>query len=346
MRQLTVLLYLLELLILANPGHTQDTTGDPLPSWNEGNSKQTILDFVARVTKQGGPDFVPEEARIATFDNDGTLWTEQPLYTEFIFTIDRVKELAPQHPEWKTKQPYAAALQNDLKALSASGDRGMFELILTTHSELTIDQFTQTVTEWLSHAQQQRFHRAYTDCIYQPMVELLSFLRANGFKTYIVSGGEVEFMRPWTEKAYGIPPEQVIGTTLKTTYEMNDGRPVLERMPKIDSIDDGPGKPENIGKIIGRRPIAAFGNSDGDQQMLEWTSSGPSPSLAALVHHTDAQREYSYDRTSSVGRLDKALDEANQKHWLIIDMKHDWKTIFPPAPSKPRARQWLSQKER
>jgi phosphoserine phosphatase len=302
---------------------------DPLPSWNDGAAKHAIVDFVTRVTKDGGPDFVPVDSRIVTIDNDGTLWTEQPIYTEFAFTFDRVKEMAPQHPEWQTEQPYAAVLHHDMKALAASGDRGIFQLIAVTHSGVTTDQFSQIVTDWLSHAEQPRFKRPYTQCVYQPMLEVMSYLRANGFKTYIVSGGEVEFMRPWTEKTYGIPPEQVIGTTLKTEYEMKDGAPVLERLPQIDSVDDGPGKPENIGKIIGRRPIAAFGNSDGDQQMLEWTAAGPGPRLMVLVHHTDAQREYSYDRASSVGKLDKALDEATAKHWTVIDMKSDWKTIFP-----------------
>jgi phosphoserine phosphatase len=329
-RRTTLLLYVLLLCVACAAAQS-----DPLPSWNNDSTKQAILDFIARVSKQGGPDFVPVEARIATFDNDGTLWTEQPVYTEYAFTFDRVKQLASQHPEWKTEQPYAAVLQNDMKALAASGDRGAFQLILATHAGMSTDQFSQIVTEWINHAEHPKFHRPYTECIYQPMVELLTFMRANGFKTYIVSGGEVEFMRPWTEKAYGIPPEQVIGTTLKTKYELNGANPALERQPEIDSIDDGPGKPENIGKIIGRRPIAAFGNSDGDQQMLEWTAAGGGPRLMALVHHTDAQREYSYDRASSVGRLDKALDEATARQWLVIDMKNDWKVIFPPGPTVP-----------
>lgn len=325
-RRLSTFLCLFALLVCAATAVAQS---DPLPSWNDGATKQAILDFVARVTKEGGPDFVPVEARIATFDNDGTLWVEQPIYTEFVFTFARVKELAPQHPAWKTEQPYAAVLHNNMEALATTGDQGAFRLILATHSGMSTDQFSQMVVDWLSHAEHPRFHRPYTECIYQPMVEVLAFFRAHGFKTYIVSGGEVGFMRPWTGKAYGIPPEQVIGTTLKTRYELNNGSPALERLPQIDAIDDGPGKPENIGKIIGRRPIAAFGNSDGDQQMLEWTAAGDGLRLMALVHHTDALREYAYDRKSSVGRLDKALDEATAKHWLVIDMKNDWKTIFP-----------------
>ena len=307
------------------------TGADPLPSWNDGATKQAIVDFVTRVTKEGGPDFVPPGDRIATFDNDGTLWTEQPIYTEFAFVFDRVEEMAPQHPEWQTQQPYAAVLHHDMKAVAASGDRGMFEMLVATHANVTTDQFSKIVTDWLSHAQHPRFKRPYTECVYQPMLEVLAYFRASGFKTYIVSGGEQDFMRPWTEKTYGIPVEQVVGTTLKTEFEMKDGSPVLERLPQIDSIDDGPGKPVNIGKFIGKRPVAAFGNSDGDQQMLEWTAAGSGSRLMVLVHHTDAQREYSYDRASSVGKLDKALDEATAKHWLVIDMKSDWKTMFPAA---------------
>jgi len=304
---------------------------DPLPSWNDGATKQAIEDFVARVTKEGGPDFVSPADRIATFDNDGTLWTEQPIYTEFTFTFDRIQQLAPQHPEWQTKQPFAAVLHHDMKALAASGDRGVFQLIVVTHSGMTTEEFSRIVMDWFSHAQHPRFKRPYTECVYQPMLEVLAYLRANGFKTYIVSGGEQDFMRPWVEKAYGIPPEQVVGTTLKTKFEIKDGSPALDRLAQIDSIDDGPGKPENIAKFIGKRPIAAFGNSDGDQQMLEWTAAGSGARLMVLVHHTDAQREYAYDRGSSAGKLDKALDEATAKHWLVIDMKNDWKSVFPAA---------------
>ena len=308
-------------------------TPDPLPSWNDGVTKQAIVAFVTRVTKEG-PDFVPPEDRIATFDNDGTLWTEQPMYTEFVFTFDRIEQMAPRHPEWQTQEPYAAVLHHDMKALAASGDRGLFQLVVATHSGMTTEQFSQMVTDWISHARQPRFKRPYTECVYQPMLEVLAYFRANGFKTYIVSGGEQEFMRPWTERTYGVPEEQVVGTTLKAEYEMKDGSPVLERLPQIDSIDDGPGKPVNINKFIGKRPIAAFGNSDGDQQMLEWTAAGSGPRLMVLIHHTDAQREYSYDRASSVGKLDKALDEATAKHWIVVDMKNDWKTIFPGEHSE------------
>jgi phosphoglycolate phosphatase-like HAD superfamily hydrolase len=298
---------------------------DPLPSWNDGPTKRAITDFVDRVTKEGGSDFVPVADRIATFDNDGTLWVEQPVYTEAIFINDRVEQLAAQHPDWKKRQPYAAILNHDMKALAATGQKGAAELLMVTHTGMTTEDFDKTVSDWMEHAQHPRFKRPFTQCIYQPMVEVLTYLRQNGFKTYIVSGGEQEFMRPWTEKAYGIPREQVIGTQVKT--ELKDG--ALMRLGQLDSIDDGPGKPVNIGKFIGKRPIAAFGNSDGDQQMLEYTAAGSGPRLAVLVHHTDAEREYSYDRDSKIGTLDKALDEAQQKHWVVIDMKADWKEVFP-----------------
>lgn len=304
---------------------------DPLPSWNDGVTKHTIEDFVARVSTPGSSDFVSQENRIAVFDNDGTLWTEQPLYTEFVFVLDRVKEMAPQHPEWQTEEPYAAVLHHDSKALAATGERGMYQMLVATHANLTTDQFFKLVSNWMSRAQQPRFKRPYTQCVYQPMLEVLSYFRVHGFKTYIVSGGDQDFMRPWATAVYGIPSEQIIGTTLKTKYAIVNGQPVLNRLPQIDSIDDGPGKPENIEKFIGKRPIAAFGNSDGDQQMLEWTAAGSGLRLMALVHHTDAQREYAYDRHSSIGRLDKTLDEATERHWLVIDMKSDWKTIFPGA---------------
>jgi len=304
-----------------------ETHSDPLPSWNDGPTKRSITDFVKRVTKEGGPDFVPQADRVATFDNDGTLWVEQPIYAEAIFINDRIEQLAADHPEWKKKQPYAAVLDHDMKALAADGQKGAVQLLMVTHTGMTVEAFDKTVSEWIEGAQHPRFHRPFTQCIYQPMVEVLTYLRQNGFKTYIVSGGEQEFMRPWTEKAYGIPREQVIGSQIKT--ELKDG--ALMRLAQVDSIDDGPGKPVNIGKFIGKRPIAAFGNSDGDQQMLEYTTAGSGARLAVLVHHTDPQREYSYDRESKVGTLNKALDEALQKHWVVIDMKSDWKQVFPPV---------------
>ena len=303
---------------------------DALPSWNDGASKKAIVDFVTRVTKEGSPDFVPVAERIATFDNDGTLWSEQPIYFQFAFAIDRVKAMAPQHPEWKTKQPYQAIIEGDMKALIASGEKGMAELIMTTHSGMSTEEFSHIVAEWIQTAKHPRFTRPYTDLVYQPMLELLNYLRANGFKTYIVSGGTVEFMRVWAEKVYGIPPEQVVGSSFVTKFQLGaDNKPVLMREAKIEFIDDGPGKPVGIQRFIGRRPIMSFGNSDGDQQMLEWTAAGSGLRFMGLVHHTDAEREWAYDRTSHIGKLDKALDEATSRKWLVVDMKQDWKVIYP-----------------
>lgn len=303
---------------------------DPLPSWNDGVAKKSITDFVARVTTPGAPDFVPAEARIATFDNDGTLWTEQPNYFQAIFALDRVKALAPQHPEWKSEQPFKAVLDNDANALAAGGEKGILTLVMATHAGMTVEQFHQTVLDWLATARHPRFNRPYTDLVYQPMIELLTYLRANGFKTFIVSGGGVEFMRPWVEKIYGIPPEQVVGSSGAVKFEMGaDGKPALMKLPQVEFIDDGPGKPVGINRFIGRRPIFAFGNSDGDRQMLEWTMAGAGARFAGLVHHTDAAREYAYDRNSPVGKLDKALDEAAAKGWTVVDMKNDWRVIYP-----------------
>jgi phosphoglycolate phosphatase-like HAD superfamily hydrolase len=302
---------------------------DPLPSWNEGPAKQSILIFVQTVTGRSSPLFVPPERRIATFDNDGTLWSEQPIYFQLAFALDRVRALAPKHPAWKTTQPFKAVLDDDMKAVATSGQKGMVEMLLATHTGMTTEEFTKTVVDWIATAQHPRFKRPYTQVIYQPMVELLAYLRANGFKTYIVSGGTVEFMRPWTEQAYGIPPEQVIGTSFVTTYKLgNDGQPLLFREPKLDFVDDGPGKPVGIQKVIGRRPLLAFGNSDGDQQMLQWTAAGEGARFMGIVHHTDDVREWAYDRQSHIGRLDKALDEAKGRGWTVVDMKADWKKIF------------------
>ena len=303
---------------------------DPLPSWNNTGPKQTIMNFVQRVTRQGSPDFVPTDQRIATFDNDGTLWVEQPMYTQLAFVIARVHQLAPKHPAWKTTQPFKGVLEGNMKAVEATGEKGLVQLMAATHAGMTVDEFQKIVTDWLATAQHPRFRRPYTQCVYQPMLELLAYLRANGFKTYIVSGGGIEFMRPWTEQVYGIPPEQVVGSSIKTKFEFVNGQPVLMRLPEINFIDDNTGKPIGINEFIGRRPIAAFGNSDGDLQMLQWTAAGSGARLALLVHHTDAVREYAYDRQSSFGRLDKALDEAHAKGWIVVDMKNDWKTIFPP----------------
>jgi phosphoglycolate phosphatase-like HAD superfamily hydrolase len=302
---------------------------DPLPSWNEGGAKRSIFDFVQRVTAPGGKDFVPEPERVAAFDNDGTLWAEQPFYFQLVFALDRVKALAPKHPEWKEKEPFKSVLAGDLKSVLAGGEHALVELIMATHAGTTTEEFEQVVKGWIASAKHPRFNRPYTECVYQPMLELLVYLRANGFKTYIVSGGGIEFMRPWVERVYGIPPEQVVGSTIKVKYELRDGRPVLARLPEINFIDDKAGKPVGIHYHIGRRPIAAFGNSDGDFQMLEWTTGGSGPRLGLIVHHDDAEREWAYDRKSSIGKLDRGLDEAPKRGWVVVSMKRDWKFIFP-----------------
>lgn len=301
---------------------------DPLPSWNEGAPKKAIFAFVQRVTTEGGSDFVPPAERIAVFDNDGTLWSEQPMYFQLAFALDRVKVLAPHHPEWKEKQPFKAALAGDIKTVLSGGGHALVDLIMATHTGNTTEDFARTVRDWIATSKHPRFKRPYTELVYKPMLELLDYLRANGFKVYIVSGGGIEFMRPWTEKVYGIPPEQVIGSSIKTKFELRDGKPVLVRLPEVDFIDDKAEKPVAINKFIGRRPVLAFGNSDGDLQMLQWTAAGSGPRFLGLVHHTDAAREWAYDRESSVGRLDKALGEAQAKKWTIVDMKKDWKTVF------------------
>jgi phosphoserine phosphatase len=302
---------------------------DALPSWNDGPAKQSIITFVEKVTDPHSKSCVKPEERIATFDNDGTLWAEQTIYFQLAFVSDRIKALAPAHPEWKTQQPFKAVLENDKKALAASGYEGLLELLMATHAGMTNAEFEETVKEWLSTARHPRFNRPYTELVYQPMLELLAYLRANGFKTYIVSGGGIEFMRPWTKRVYGIPPEQVVGSSIKTELEIRDGKPVLVRIAEIDFINDKEGKPVGINSHIGRRPIAAFGNSDGDLQMLQWAQAGDGPSFMLLVHHTDAKREWAYGRESRIGRLDKALDEAQKQGWTIVDMKKDWKIVFP-----------------
>ena len=308
---------------------TAAAQSDPLPSWNDGAAKTAIVDFVGRVTKDGSPDFVPPAERIATFDNDGTLWAEQPVYFQLAFALDRIKALAPQHPEWKDTQPYKAVLEGDVKALEATGQKGLLEIIAATHAGMTTEAFSKSVGDWLVTARHPRFDRLYTGLAYQPMIELLSYLRSNGFKTFIVSGGGVEFMRTFAERVYGIPPEQVVGSSGVVKFELADGKPQLVKEAKVEFIDDGPGKPVGINRFIGRRPILAFGNSDGDQQMLEWTAAGAGPRFMGLVHHTDAVREWAYDRASHVGKLDKALDEAAARGWTVVDMKNDWGTIFP-----------------
>lgn len=302
---------------------------EPLPSWNDGATKQAIIDFVVRVTKDGSADFVPEAQRVAVFDNDGTLWAEQPMYVQALFVADRVKTLASQHPEWTTKEPFASLLKGDATGVAASGESGIAELIAITHAGMSTDEFAVIVSDWIATARHSKTGRLYTEMVYQTMIELLAYLRENGFKTFIVSGGGIEFMRPWAERVYGIPPEQVIGSTGGLKFEMRDGVPVIMKTPDLVLNDDKDGKPVGIQRHIGRRPIAAFGNSDGDLQMLEWTCSPPGARLCLLVHHTDAEREWAYDRTSRVGRLDKALDEATARGWTIVDMKQDWKTVFP-----------------
>jgi phosphoglycolate phosphatase-like HAD superfamily hydrolase len=303
---------------------------DPLPSWKDGPAKKAIVEFVAKVTKAGSPDFVPQDERIATFDNDGTLWSEQPMYFQLFFALDRVKSLAPQHPEWKTKEPFASLLKGDVKGALAGGDHAILEIVMATHAGMTTEEFETIVKQWVATAKHPRFKRPFTECVFQPMLELLAYLRANGFKTFIVSGGGIDFMRPWTEKVYGIPPEQVVGSSIQTKYEMRQGKPVLVRLPKIDFIDDKAGKPVGINSHIGRRPIAAFGNSDGDRQMLEWTQGGGGARLMMLVHHDDAKREWAYGPESKIGTFSASLmSEAKEMGWTVISMKDDWETIFP-----------------
>ncbi len=313
-------------------------TTDPLSSWNDGKAKQSILAFVEKVTTPGTPDFVPPANRIATFDNDGTLWPSHPMYTQLAFALDRIRTLAPQHPEWKTKQPFKAVLDDDLKSLAAAGEKGMVELVMASHGGMSTAEFDTIVTDWLDKARHPRFKRRYTELAYQPMLELLAFLRANGFKTFIVSGGGVEFMRPMTEAVYGVPPEQVVGSTIKTRYEVRDGKPMLMRLPEIDFIDDKTGKPVGINNFIGKRPIAAFGNSAGDREMLEWTDAGAGPRLMMLVLHDDAKREYAYGPAKGLpdtkfGTFPQSLmEEAKKRGWVVISMKDDWKRIFTFEP--------------
>ena len=302
---------------------------DPLSSWNDGPAKRAIVEFVQATTDKSSPKFVPREARIATFDNDGTLWAEQPMYFQFFFALDRVKALAPQHPEWKDKEPFASLLKGDVKGALAGGERAMVEIVMATHAGMTTEEFEKIVKDWLATAKHPKFTRPYTECVYQPMLELLAYLRAKGFKTFIVSGGGIEFMRPWTEKVYGIPPEQVVGSSIKTKFELRDGKPALVRLPEINFIDDKTGKPVGINEHIGRRPVAAGGNSDGDQQMLEWTQAGPGARLMMLVHHDDAVREFAYGAESKIGTFSDALmAEAKKNGWTVISMKNDWKRVF------------------
>jgi len=302
---------------------------DPLPSWNDGPSKQSIVRFVEQVATKGSATFLAAAERIANFDNDGTLWGEQPLYVQAFFLFDRIKALAPQHPEWQSQEPFASVLKGDIKGALAGGEHGLVEMAMATHAGMTSEEFDKIVSDWVASAKHPKTDRHFTEMVYQPMLELINYLKDNAFKVYIVSGGGVEFMRPWTERVYGIPPEHVIGSSIVTKFEMRDGKPVLARLPQVDFVDDGPGKPVGIQMRIGRRPLAAFGNSDGDLQMLQWTAAGAGPRFCLYVHHTDAAREWAYDREGSIGRLDKGLDEAKAKGWTVVDMRQDWKVIYP-----------------
>lgn len=325
MRMLSIAACAVAAAVLVKPA-----MADPLPSWNDGAGKQAIVDFVESVTTEGGPDYVVPSERIAVFDNDGTLWGEQPVYVQLAFVLDRVKELAPQHPEWNTTEPFRSVLADDLAGVAASGEKGLVEMVAATHAGMTSEEFERIASDWIATARHPESGKPYTEHVFQPMIELIGYLKDNSFKVFIVSGGGVEFMRPWTEEIYGIPPENVVGSSIKTKYEeLRDGEPAVVRLPEIDFIDDKAGKPVGIHKFIGQRPIAAFGNSDGDFEMLEWTTSGPGRRFGALVHHDDAEREYAYDRDSHIGKLARGLDEAPARGWTIISMKDDWKVIYP-----------------
>jgi hypothetical protein len=327
MRVKLALLFVLTLVFASIRGDLAIAqASDPLPSWSDGKAKQSILAFVEKVTTPGSPDFVPPAERIATFDNDGTLWAEKPMYFQLFFALDRVRELAPQHPEWKDKEPFASLLKGDVKAALAGGQKAALDIVMVTHAGMTTTEFEKIVMDWIAKARHPQTKRLYTEMVYQPMLELLAFLRANGFKTFVVSGGGIAFMRPWAEAVYGIPPEQIVGSSIKTKFEMRGDGPVLVRLSEIDFIDDKDGKPIGINSHIGRRPVAAFGNSDGDLQMLQWTTASQGARFALLVHHTDAEREFAYDKGAT-----QALDEAQAKGWTVVDMKHDWKVIYPPA---------------
>ena len=337
------ILLLLGAMVLAVSGIAAQAA-DPLPSWNDTAPKQAIITFVEKVTTDGSPDYVPPAERIAAFDNDGCLWSEQPMYFQAFFIFDRIMSLAPQHPEWKDKEPFASVLRGDMKNALSGGEHALIEMAMATHVGMTTEEFETIVTDWITTARHPETGHLYTEMVYRPMLELLAYLRANGFKTFIVSGGGIEFMRPWTEKVYGIPPEQVIGSSIKTQFEVRDGKPVLLRLPEMNFIDDKAGKPVGIHMHIGRRPIAAFGNSDGDLQMLQWTAAGEGARFCLYVHHTDAEREWAYDRQSHIGKLDKGLDEAKANGWTVVSMKDDWKRIFafdskePEASASPKTR--------
>jgi phosphoserine phosphatase len=331
MKKIIPILLAILCLYACTPSREQQETiqTDPLPSWNEGNTKQAIIDYVMDVTKEESENFIPVSDRIATFDSDGNLWSEQPMYFQLLFAMDRIKVLAPEHPEWKTQQPFKAVLDNDMKELSKYEVPGILELVMGSHAGMTTEEFEAIVKDWLATARHPRFDRPFTDLVYQPMLELLQYLRDHDFKTFIVSGGGIEFMRPWVEEIYGIPPDQVVGSSIKTEFDYNNGNPVIKRLPEMDFIDDKEGKPIGIHKFIGKKPVFASGNSDGDLQMMQWTASNEHKSFLLYLHHTDGDREWAYDRESHIGRLDKGLDEAKEKGWTVIDMKEDWKIIYP-----------------
>ncbi|WP_105103746.1 HAD family hydrolase [Microbulbifer pacificus] len=317
------------LLLLAAAASLADSHSDPLPSWSEGKTKQAIVGFVEKITRDGSPDFVPQDQRIATFDNDGNLWAEQPVYFQLIYALDQVRKMAPQHPEWKTQEPFASILKGDTEKVMASGKEGLMKILAATHANMTAEKFQSDVAAWLKTARHPKTNRPYNEMVYQPMLELLDYLRAKGFKTFIVSGGGVDFMRVFAEQTYGIPPDQVVGSSIKAKYEIRDGKPVIVKLPEINLIDDKEGKPVGIHQYIGQRPIFASGNSDGDYQMLEWTTAGDGARFGLLLHHTDGKREWAYDRDSHIGKLDKGLNDAGKKGWTVIDMKNDWKVVFP-----------------
>ncbi|NWK55126.1 haloacid dehalogenase-like hydrolase [Verrucomicrobiaceae bacterium N1E253] len=311
---------------------------DPLPSWNNGGNKQAVLSFIKKTTTKGSPDFIAPSKRIAVFDNDGTLWAEQPLYFQAIFIFDQIKKRAPQHPEWKTQEPFASVLKGDTKKALAGGKKALLKMTAATHANITTEQFEQSVRDWLNTARHPKTKRAYNEMVYQPMLELLEHLRAKGYKTFIVSGGGIDFMRVFAEETYGIPPEQVIGSSLKAKYELRNGKPVIVKIPELNFIDDKAGKPVGIHQHIGIRPVAAFGNSDGDFEMIEWTTSGDGPRLGAFVHHDDAQREWQYDHPSHIGQLKRGLSEAPKRNWLVLSMKNDWNQIFPSTDEPAKAK--------
>ncbi|NTW26354.1 MAG: haloacid dehalogenase-like hydrolase [Lentimicrobium sp.] len=329
-RILLAIVVLLVIPIFLHAQQKQKTVkSDPLPSWNTGTSKKAIINFVTKTTTEGSDDFIPVADRIACFDNDGTLWSEQPMYFQLAFAIDRVKALAPQHPEWKTTQPFQALLEGDMKTMMAGGENALMQIMMVTHGGLTTEEFEKTVTDWMATATHPQTGKHYNEMIFEPMLELLNYLRANDYKTFIVSGGGVDFIRPWAEQTYGIPPYQVIGSTGKVKYDTLNGKPTLIKLPEINFIDDKEGKPVGIHQYIGKRPVFTAGNSDGDYAMLQWTSTGTGPRFGMIVHHTDSSREWVYDRKSHIGKLDKGLDDALKYNWLVVDMKADWKMIYP-----------------